>query len=850
MFILLYYHSLTFFQTATRIRNMLKFSIIVLFLLLSINGLGLMATECEIPKYCEIKDMNIFFADSHKNHLICSIKESSQLRFDIDKRNEKIDQNKCNKTKMYPLIIKPGLFESNVKLSGKSVDAKSLVKYISTINSLEFQSFKGFDLQLFQYSDINKSTSFDYLSSLSFKECLLKFYIGDKLMKSCQDYYDSAENLSTSIFHCNVFQQFKENPISFSLFLAELKDKICPLAFKNVLIEFLQLNGENSYFSQRTIKFSNETFNDLNSNIIYLTINIGNVEIDLDLVHPSVFQQTKSIYIYNGVKSIHPGLFLKLKSIKTIHFESLYLRSFIHRQGIDWIMSINRDARVSLSDQQQVNEWFKNNSPVSILFTCSSISSDLPISEVFPDEDFCIYRDFPFDQMVIIVPILADDSDIKIKMNPNLSCTFLWLSQYYSKYNVTVESFDISYFYIMNLMDSEEFKSMSKCNFEHRISLCNKSDFHIKPIISYYEIGQSMIWTKSILNITSYLLCIFGFVTNLFVLITISSKKNKAEFKEFNQYKYMRINSICSLLLLSIHFLSWLTECNYPYGIFCSEVRKTLFFQFLKIILGQVLSTSLRFMINFAYIAFSFCRLALIGKDPNKLVKFMSEIGIKKYVSISLFISLILSAIKFFSYRINYGMIEYSYPMNYDFESSTDFISVSAYKSYFIINFISDFLNYVVFLLIHLSLDIGMVIKLRKTLNDRLEKSIEYNSKEQQEKKQTENESVLNNAISMVILNTVVGVLLKFPTCVYSLVFMNFIIKNKEASNLSNNPRLAFFMQHFCEDFYFCDMFFTLTDFLYLLYISIQVFFYIRFDKKFKIALKRLFTVKESNNAK
>jgi hypothetical protein len=379
----------------------------------------------------------------------------------------------------------------------------------------------------------------------------------------------------------------------------------------------------------------------------------------------------------------------------------------------------------------------------------------------------------------------------------------------------------------------------SKCNFEHRIALCNRSNFHMKSTITYFEISESMKWTKYMVNMISFLLCIFGIVSNLLVIITISNKKNKAEFKEFNQYKYMRIRAICSCLILSIHFMSWLTECDYPFQIFCSVLRKTLFLQYLKIILGQVLATSLRFFINFSYIAFSFCRLALIGNEHNKLVKFMSEMGIKKYVSITIFISSILSVIKYFSYRINYGMVDHSYPINYDYESMELLL---AGKNYFIINFVSDLLNYVVFLLIHLSIDIVMVIKFRKILNDQFEKLNEYSTKEQLEKRKIEHETALNNAIYMVILNSVVGVLLKFPTCVYSVIFMYFNIykTDKAGGYFSKNSGIGIFYHRACVDSHFCDLFSTLANFLYLLHISIQLFFYLRFDRKFKIAFDRI----------
>ena len=820
---------------------------ILLFVLLnlSINVLSFNGPEiyydCEIPipTSCVKRDIKIYFDGQVFNYIICSIKEGSQLRFDIDEKNWKINQNRL--CKPYIIVIKPGLFESNVKLSRKSIDVKSLVQYVSKIyNYLEFDSLQGFDLQLFQGDEKNKTfyiKSKNNLRSLWFKECSLRFYIGDKQMKSCQDYYDPVINFTTprSIFHLY-------NNFSLYLTLSDLKEKICPLAFKNVIALFFNLKGDNSYFSQRLIKFSNETFADLNTTITKLEIEIGNVEVDFKLVHPSVFKEIKSIIINNKIKSIHPDLFLEFKRIKRIDLYHLEFKSLIHKQGIDWIKNINRDLKVNLSDQIEVKACFKNKSAVFIRFLYRPPYFVLRLDQIFPDEDFCIYREFPFNQMVIFIirrPLTSTS---------NLSCTYLWLIQYYKIYNVGRSDYEqptdiheITYF-------SEEYKSISKCNFEHRISLCNKSNFHIKPIISYYDIGQSMIWTKSIINIASYFLCIFGFVTNLLVIITISSKKNKAEFKDFNQYKYMRINSICSCLLLSIHVLSWITDCNYPYGIFCSKVRKTYFFQYLKIIVGQILATSLRFMINFLYIAFSFCRLALIGKEPNKFVKFMSEIGIKKYVFISLLISLVLSAVKYFSYRINNGMIDKSYPINYDYQGFKYLYHDT--KIYFIINFISDLMNYVVFILIHMSMDIGMVIKLRKTLNERLEKSKEFSTKEQQEKKETENESVFQNAISMVIWNTVVGVLLKIPTCIYSLVFMHSVINKSDRETHDFSNRLSFFILNVCSKSYFCEMFFTLADFLYLLYISIQFFFYKRFDKKFKIAFKRIFAGNESNTVK
>ena len=299
---------------------------IVLFVLLnlSINGLCLMATECErpIPTSCEKKDMNVYLGKQPYNYIICSIKEDSQLRFDVDKKNENITQNRCGIYDFLYIIIKPDrFFNSKVKLSRKSIDAKSFLQYISTIQSgysIEFQSFKGFDLQLFHDSDINIATKFNMLFTLTFIEPSLRFYIGDKQMKSCQDFYDLAQNFSSPSSIFNIINMFYKGSIfnykTYYLNLKnESKDKLCPLVFKNVLMERLYLFGDNSFFSRRLIKFSNETFADLNTTISELHIDIANVEVNFELVHPSIFQETELIAFSKKNKINSSGFFRKIK---------------------------------------------------------------------------------------------------------------------------------------------------------------------------------------------------------------------------------------------------------------------------------------------------------------------------------------------------------------------------------------------------------------------------------------------------------------------------------------------------------------------------------------------------------
>jgi len=125
-------------------------------------------------------------------------------------------------------------------------------------------------------------------------------------------------------------------------------------------------------------------------------------------------------------------------------------------------------------------------------------------------------------------------------------------------------------------------------------------------------------------------------------------------------------------------------------------------------------------------VAFALNRISLLGKDQSGLVKFMSKVGIKKFIGVTLFISLILSAVKFFKYSINYELSEFNFPFSNDlniFQYKHDYEGVEILvQVYFIMTFISDLLNYVVLFIICFVIDIWMVIKLRRTLNEKYEK--------------------------------------------------------------------------------------------------------------------------------
>ena len=215
----------------------------------------------------------------------------------------------------------------------------------------------------------------------------------------------------------------------------------------------------------------------------------------------------------------------------------------------------------------------------------------------------------------------------------------------------------------------------------------------------------------------------------------------------------------------------------------------------------------------------------------------MSELTTWKYVLFSLIISVAFSWIKYFKYSINFGHGELNYPIWNELDISTPFsILPSILDFYLVFNVISDLLNYLVFVILCFCVDLNMLIRLRSTVKESIEriKSIGSNIK-QMDKKKSELEDTMNKCIRMVIVNTSIGLLFKLPLVFLPLIntIAKFYYKdvNKRYNNLVFD---RFYTQLFEAGFY--SLFQDFTELLYLISISIQFFIYKKFDKKIKEA--------------
>jgi hypothetical protein len=410
----------------------------------------------------------------------------------------------------------------------------------------------------------------------------------------------------------------------------------------------------------------------------------------------------------------------------------------------------------------------------------------------------------------------------------------------------------LSYFsYVENLSKnfemvamSKQYQSISTCDFQYKLSLCNKSTYQTKNWwgkIDFFILNKKL---QSAFKIGQYLVALFGIATNLLVVLIMLHKKNKETFKDLNHYSYLWINSVFNLIILIITIVSWISECFYLFEVFCPEIRKVIFTQYFKIIFKEVIVTLLKFMCNFTYFAFALNRIALIEKEHSKIVKFISELDIRVYTFVTFLISCSLSWIKYFKYQVNDFEPNLNYPISNEFD--TIFLSIGFEQKYldkfssfqipdrlyFIYNSISDLINYVIFLIICIGIDILMVIRLKQTLNEKLKWYDKETNSQKYETKKVENENAVNKLIKMVVINTVLGILSKLPSSFLSIVNLYAVFYFRNYSNQFSNPVFVEFYSYLLDSGFF-TLIVDIYEFLFVVSISIQFFIYKRFDKNF-----------------
>jgi hypothetical protein len=176
-----------------------------------------------------------------------------------------------------------------------------------------------------------------------------------------------------------------------------------------------------------------------------------------------------------------------------------------------------------------------------------------------------------------------------------------------------------------------------------------------------------------------------------------------------------------------------------------------------------------------------------------------------------------------------------------------------------VFNTISDVVNYVVFVVVNLVIDVNLIEQMRKTIEQKKAKlqnnmnnmSVAPSKQPQQLKamnddgnKKKKEEDPVQRTIDMVVFYTVLDFLLKLPIALISLNDLILIITRDysalDVTDLTHYFDFEYFMKHICSASRICQVMKKIAYLLFLVSFAINLLFYYKYDKKFKLAYQRL----------
>jgi hypothetical protein len=181
--------------------------------------------------------------------------------------------------------------------------------------------------------------------------------------------------------------------ICFILFSVKYSTNTPKEIFLNTNLFELVINGlADSYLKQNMLGFLNlksKTY--LNSTIYRLYLNIYRANLTNNLLEPEIFEKIEEIIIKGSLYGIESKLFKGFTNLKYIRLELENIR-YLFNIGIEWIRSLNSDIYVNLKNKSSYLQYLNRSIYISI-----HDKNDY----LFPNEDFCWYINFPFNNLIM-----------------------------------------------------------------------------------------------------------------------------------------------------------------------------------------------------------------------------------------------------------------------------------------------------------------------------------------------------------------------------------------------------------------------------------------------------------------
>ena len=672
---------------------------------------------------------------------------------------------------------------------------------INKIKIIMFMYINGIDIQLTSFASKSNIVLGIYYSKLdaysngeriSFTDCNLNTY-----------------NNSNSFF--NSIGSLKLTQVKYPLYL-------CPFLFgESKLVEIIFEDITNSFLTRNRLNFNEVKDNDISmQHLTVLKLKIINEYLTTANLNKGLFKKISILTLCGVLISIQEDLFKEFRFLKYIDFQIDNFKQFFHESQNKWMNHLNFYVNVNLTDLKGLKKANYDKMIVIKFQHLKNFVSFTPIYD-YPNEDICLFKDFPHERLVypVIIP------GIRLEC----TCTLIWLQKYYHIYKSEINDGidyesnyrDVLYSFIFEINSTFNYCSNQNldCNFGNNFKKCKKdsarnfsdsNDTNILFLIKWFQF--------ILLIILQPLVCSLGIVNNFLTILVVRNKKKKKEFNH-SIYKLIQINCLFNILYCMVIAFNLMNSCVfYTSSVFCSSVYQMDSVQTAKIILIKFLGNALKMCSNFSYLSFSISRLVLISRQKeNKPHTKFSNLIFTVYFFVLLVLSCVLSIFRLFQFRINF---EKGYRKDFPFEfrneefckKQMNNFECKLFNSFKISN---HFLNDILCVFVNLMVDLILMKKFKKHLKNKSIHIVDTDQRMNIQKRK-------KNLNRMVLVNSFIYILSHLPEFATTLMLIVFSKK----------------ISRFCDTNLSCDLINEEAEVFCLISIVFQFFIFRFYDKNFK----------------
>ena len=186
------------------------------------------------------------------------------------------------------------------------------------------------------------------------------------------------------------------------------ENKICPYVFEQTQLEYLEFfQITNSLIFMNRLEFLslNQSTNDIQTDSLWrLTLSVAFEKISLKNVNKHVFKSLTHLILSGYVDDIDAEIFMHLKRIRAIQIAIENFSQFFHASATRWMSHLNSDMSININNPIDVDMNVKTIIAVEFL----DVAQSLKKSYRYPDEDICLFRQFPHTRLVVPVIVLDE----------------------------------------------------------------------------------------------------------------------------------------------------------------------------------------------------------------------------------------------------------------------------------------------------------------------------------------------------------------------------------------------------------------------------------------------------------